>query len=291
MFTIENPSDIEEDKIQQKFILKEDKYENENVNSFFYKNPFVDELSIEKFHAIFKESNQEEYGKEDEIKTISFSPIHTKYHFNVLIHKKRGKIPNKKRKNEDIHLSTDFDNLLRKIQVHYLTFVINLSNDALKVELGEKTQYNFKQIDYQLKKKITHKYLNMLKSFSIKQLLQMEISPKNTKHSKLFNLIIVDKVCKESKFLNKFFDIKYLEFFNNFYYNENKKIDRISFLEKEIIFSYITKPFYCLVQKYESHKNFLVNAVRSAYFYGYNTLIGNNSFKITKKEKEIELKE
>ena len=77
----------------------------------------------------------------------------------------------------------------------------------------------------------------------------MKISPKNTKHYEFDNLITVDKVCKESEFLNEFFDIKYLEFFNNFYYNEDKKIDRISFLGKEIIFSNSTKPFYYLITR------------------------------------------
>ena len=119
----------------------------------------------------------------------------------------------------------------------------------------------------------------------------MKISPKNSKHFEFDNLITLENVCKESKFLNAFFDIKYLEFFNNFYYNEDKKIDRISFLGKEIIFSQKTKPFYFLIQKYESHKNLLINAVKSAYFYGYNTLIGNNSFKVIKNEEEIKLKE
>ena len=296
MFTIENTSDIEEDIFSQKSLSKEDNFVNEKDNCFFYKNAFIEDISFEKLHAIFKQKKPGEYGEEEDIKTISFTPSQPQYHFNILCHKKRGKVANKGKKNVNkkakiVHLSSDFDNLLRKIQVHYLTFVIALSNDALKAQFGEKTKYNFKQIDYKNKKIISHEYVNSLKCCSIKQLLQMKISPKNSKHFEFDNLITLEKVCKESKFLNAFFDIKYLEFFNNFYYNEDKKIDRISFLGKEIIFSQKTKPFYFLIQKYESHKNLLINAVKSAYFYGYNTLIGNNSFKVIKNEEEIKLKE
>ena len=296
MFTIENVSDIEEDIILQKNSPKEDNFANEKDNYFFYKNANIEDFSFEKLQEIFNENNPREYEEEDEIKTNSFSPSQPQYHFNIIIHKKRGKISTKEKKNGNkkvkiVHSSADFDNLLRKIQVHYLTFIINLSNDALRFEFGEKTKYNFKQIDYKNKKLINHNYLNNLKCCTIKQLLQMKISPKNTKHFEYDNLITLSKVCKESAFLDEFFNVKFLDFFNKFYYDEDKKIDKILFLGKEIIFSNHTKPFYFLIQKYENHKNLLINAVRRAYFYGYNTLIGNNSFKIIKKEEEIKLKE
>ena len=296
MFTLENTSDNEEDFLSKKILSKVDNFVNEEENYFFNKNELIEELSFEQLHAIFKEKKPGECGEEEDSKAISLTPSQRQYHFNILIHKKRGKIATKEKnslnkKAKIVHLSSDFDNLLRKIQVHYLTFVIDLCNDALRVEFGEKTKYNFKQIDYEKKKIISHEYVNQLKCHSIKQLLQMKISPKNSKHFEFDNLITFHKVCKESMFLKAFFDIKYLEFFNNFYYSEDKKIDRISFLGKEIIFSSKTKPFYFLIQKNETHKNLLINAVKSAYFYGYNTLIGNQSFKIIKKEEDIKLKE
>lgn len=295
MFTTENHSDFEDDTFSQIICLKEGNLANEKDIFECYKNSIIEEYSLEKYYDIFKAKNEEECREEDKFKTTICSPTKQQYHFNIFTHKKRGKIAkeikNEKNKAKIMHLGSDFDNLLRKIQVHYLSFIINLSNDALRVEFGEKTKYSFKQIDYQLKKVISHEYVNKLKCSTIKQLLKMKISPKNSKHFEYNNLIILDQVCKESKFLNAFFDIKYLEFFNNFYYNIDENMDRVSFLGKEIIFSNNTKPFYFLIHKYKIHKNLLINAVKSVYFYGYNTLIGNNSFKTIKKEEEIELKE
>ena len=92
--------------------------------------------------------------------------------------------------------------------------------------------------------------------------------------------------------MNDFFDFKYLEFFDKFYFNEEKKTDRIIFQGKEIVFSSKTKPFFHLIKKYEAFKNLIIDSAKSIYFYGYNSLIGNNSFKIVKNENvEIEIKE
>ncbi len=228
---------------------------------------------------------------EEEIETKNKSSFSSQANclFNIVNYKRRGKISTGLKKIK--HLSYDFDNLQRKIQVHYLTFIINLCNDALRTEFGNNIPYNFKQIDYQLKKIINLKYVNMLKLKTIKEILKMRISPKNKKFSGNNNSVVLDIVCKESSFLNDFFDFKYLEFFDKFYFNEGKLIEKINFEGKEIIFSEKTKPFYDLIKKNELHKNKYVDAAKIIYFYGYNSLIGINSFKIEKNINEIELKE
>ena len=207
--------------------------------------------------------------------------------FRILSKKKRGK-PNEKSKKSP-HLSTDFDNLQRKIQVHFFTFIINLSNDAIKAVLGSKTPYNFKQIDYKLKIKISHTDVSNLHKLAIKDILKMKISPKNKNFSEFINNEILNAVCQLSKLLEKFFNIKYLEFFNDFYFNEEKETNKIVFEGKEIPFSKETKNFYHLLKKYENYKTLLINSAKRVYFYGYDTLIRNNSF-ITFK-KDLELKE
>ena len=211
--------------------------------------------------------------------------------FNIKKYEKRGKISLGRKKFE--HLGSDFDNLQRKIQVHYLSFVIDFSNDALKAEFGKNTLYNFKQIDYQIKKIINHKFVNKLHSLNIKELLKMDISPKIKHHSKLININTLEKVCKESKFLDNFFNIKYLDFFNKFYFLEGKLINKINFEGKDIVLSKKTKPFYYLLKKKENHKKKIIDCLKSIYFYGYDSLIGINSFKTVKKniKNEIELKE
>ena len=207
--------------------------------------------------------------------------------FRILSKKKRGK-PNEKCKKSP-HLSTDFDNLQRKIQVHFFTFIINLSNDAIKAVLGSKTPYNFKQIDYKIKIKISQTDVSNLHKLAIKDILKMKISPKNKNFSEFINNEILNAVCQLSKLLEKFFNIKYLEFFNDFYFNEEKETNKIVFESKEIPFSKETKNFYHLLKKYENYKTLLINSAKRVYFYGYDTLIRNNSFVTFKKD--LELKE
>ena len=195
--------------------------------------------------------------------------------FLILSEKKRGR-QTKSQKSQ--HLSTDFDNLQRKIQVHFFTFIINLSNDAIKAELGSKTPYNFKQIDYKLKIKISHKNVSNLHKLAIKDILKMSISPKNKNFSEFINNEILNVVCQISKLLESFFNIKYLEFFNDFYFNEEKEINKIVFEGKEIPFSKETKNFYHLLKKYENYKSLLIDCAKRVYFYGQIIIYVNNIY-------------
>ena len=259
-------------------------YLNQNVlNSDKYS-------SIKELKDIFTNLNNHKKSEEVEISDKLDYYIRSNPLFNIKKYKKRGKKISIQKNRQ--HVSYDFDNIQRKIQVHYLTFIINLCNDALKVEFGKKTSYNFKQIDYKLKILTNQKYVNELYSSTIKELLlKKNISPKIKNHSKPLNITTLEKVCKESNFIDKLFNMKYLEFFDKFYFNEGKLIEKINFEGKEIIFSEKTKPFYDLIKKNELHKNKYVEAAKIIYFYGYNSLIGINSFKIEKNINEIELKE
>ena len=58
----------------------------------------------------------------------------------ILIRKKRGR--KEKGKRMKIHGKDNFDNLQTKIQVHFLSFIINLSNDVISSELELKKDYN-----------------------------------------------------------------------------------------------------------------------------------------------------
>ena len=237
-----------------------------------------DNISIEELLKIFSNNN----SNIDNPVSNRNSPL-----FSILIKKKRGKQNEKNKKSP--HLSTDFDNLQRKIQVHFFTFIINLSNDAIKAVLGSKTPYNFKQIDYKLKIKISYQNVSDLHKLAIKDILKMKISPKNKNFSEFVNNEILNAVCQLSKLLQNFFNIKYLEFFNDFYFNEEKETNKVVFEGKEIPFSKETKNFYHLLKKYENYKTLLINSAKRVYFYGYDSLIRNNSFATFKKD--IELKE
>ena len=91
--------------------------------------------------------------------------------FDTSKKKKKGRIPqfsgNKKE-----HTKHCLDNILTKIQVHFLTFIINLSNDALKAKFGEKTTYNFKHLSHKIKKEINYKAFCFNKNCIIKEILK-----------------------------------------------------------------------------------------------------------------------
>ena len=242
-----------------------------------------------------------------EINDKSNLPMPSIFRFDVKVYKERGpKSLGKKRKTESLdkqvmpessckkkkHSRDDFDNIQRKIQVHYLTFIVNFCNDAIKVVYGNNTSHNFKQIDYEIKKTINHKFVNELHSLTIKELLRKKISPKIKRQSEFVNIDTLKKVCEEWDFLDKLFSMKYLDFFNKFYFKEGELINKINFDGKEIVFSNNTKPFYSLIKKNETYKNKIIEIAKIIYFYGYNSLIGINSFKTEKNaECEIELKE
>ena len=170
--------------------------------------------------------------------------------------------------NNKTHRKSDFDNILAKIQVHFINFIINLSNDALKIIKGKNFRKTFKNINYDFKKKINIDYIKKLQSYSIKDILIIDISSKYTTLPKNFNKKLINEVCNSSKWLEQFFNMKYISLFN-YYYNNEKIING-----KEIIFSSKTKSFKDLLEnkKNEDIKELIVDAAKCAYFNGYNSL-------------------
>ena len=147
--------------------------------------------------------------------------------FQTKKHKIRGRIKtnNSNRKN---HGKTADDNVLTKIQDHFFKFLIDISNDVLETYFQTKKNSEcFKQINYDIKRNITSDHVYMLKNCSIKDILQMKISPKYKKYGEDYNKELCDSIYEESKndknliWINKFFDMNYLDVFQE-YYSINK---------------------------------------------------------------------
>ena len=85
--------------------------------------------------------------------------------FKTVLHQKRGRkrLFENNKNGTKIHHSSDFDNIQRKIQVHFINFLIRLANDALKTVFGKKNKLKFKDIKYKFKKTINHNYEENLK--------------------------------------------------------------------------------------------------------------------------------
>ena len=195
--------------------------------------------------------------------------------------KKRGraKINNKGK----IHDGSAFDNLRTKIQVHFFTFIVNVSNDALKTKFGKNLKNNFKNISYEIKKIVKYEVCDKYKNSSIRIILEKDISSKYKCHNKNSNKEILNDVCKRSSWLNDFFNINYLELFN-FYYNNEEELRKIFFKEIDIILSNKTKSFYDLLEKNKAIKKDLIETLKSVYFNGYDNL--KHSFMTIKNEIE-----
>ena len=164
-----------------------------------------------------------------------------------ILKRKRGR---KKLKNFDkaVHGKNDFDNVQRKIKVHFLTFLIDFCNDALLTE-NASPPFTFKHINYKSKMSVNFENTKELKNSSIKDILNLEISPKYKRFNKFENKISLSKI--ESSWLNKLFRLNNKELFKS-YYNHQEPLHKISFENKEIILSTKTKSFFYLLEKIQN---------------------------------------
>ena len=190
---------------------------------------------------------------------------------------KRGRQSTKK-SNKGIHDDSRFDNLIRKIQVHFFSFVIAFCNDAYKKEFKYSDE-SFKNINYKNKITVNFDYTYGLRNLCIKDLLKMKISEKYTKYGKFYNEELLEKIECHSQWLDRLFQMNYLKLFS-YYYNKGKPLDKIVFENEEIILSNKTKSFFYLLEKYEYLRQNLINTVESVYFDGKE--IHENPFTIEK---------
>ena len=248
-----------------------------------------EDLKLEDMRNIFQNTISNIIDKEIDITNpfynLSQSSLYNIQEENSLLNKKRFKIIRKGRKPighnvERRHNSITFDNLQSKIQVHFFSFIIDISNDALVAYFGRNNTFNFKDITYKKKKIIKFESCDIYKNSCIKDILSNEISPKYKKFPKNNNEYTLNEVCKIAWF-NEFFSMNYMDFFKNYYYKE-KPLKEISFKEITITLSKKTKTFYDLLIKYKKDEIELKEAVRRIYFNGYNKIIGKDSFIVKK---------
>lgn len=183
-------------------------------------------------------------------KSINFTNVLSNNKDNMfefkMTKKKRGRKPRNETKLKRVHDASDYDNILRKIQVHFLTFIICFANDLIEYFLPNKKELKFKNLSYNLKKTVNHSYVEKLKNKTIGEILQFDASSKNRKFSNTINKQIFTNVISLSPFLNNFFNMSYLELFNNYYLKCNRTVN----LEGNTInYSPKTKLFTDLVQK------------------------------------------
>jgi hypothetical protein len=248
--------------------------EDDSTDIYFTKSSKIDLQSTDCSTKIFSLTDKDEIYKD---------------FFRTVLHKKRGRKKEnegKTKKNKKCHSSDDFDTIQRKIQVSFISFLVRLANDLLKNIFGQKTKFHFKDVDYELKKIVNHKYIECLKKSNYSDIMKMRISPKNKRFSKFENKETLNKVCKYSPFLKKFFENNYLYIFQKYYctiINNKKEVDIDGF---KVTLSPKTKTLYNLLIKNESNKKKFKSIVEDVYFSEIN-YINNQKFVINPTSQKI----
>lgn len=167
------------------------------------------------------------------VNIIPFLFVVSKDESEDFIRKKRGR---KAVENEDEnenenqpkknHNKFDTDNILTKIQVNYITFIVLFLNFILDFFNYDKSE-RFKQIDYKVKQVVNQNHFNDLKSKKLHEIICMKISPKNKKivtQDAEYNKNLYIKL-QSNPIINRILSQNYLYFFQNIYYKSEKIIN------------------------------------------------------------------
>ena len=267
-------------------------YSDTSSNSFNFMNRTI---PLDDLRFIFIKTKNSFDEMEDDIVNVVENErqnITKKDIFKIKVLLQRGRkreVKEEKRKNNRIHRKNDIDNLLIKIQAHFLNFLINLTNDTLKAKFGKDTSYNFKKIPYCIKKNVKYDFFHKLKNSSIKDILQLEISKKFKTFDKDINKETFNNIYGSSNCLDDFLKMKYTEAFIFYYSNIKAPLHKITFKDKEIILSSKTKSFYYLLKKNDMIKKDLIIIVNKVYF--NRTIYSFDKDSFAERKSKIGLKE
>ena len=166
-------------------------------------------------------------GKENiKERTIKKKKLFNAYIDSEKIKNKNNNFLSKKRRKQDLvkrkHSAGDDDNILRKIQVHFLSFIINYTNDVINTFFKDKTIPRFKNLDYKIKKTVNHRFVEYLKSKKIGDILQLKVSPKMKINDETVNKNIFNIIWEKCPSIHDYLKQNYLSLFKQYYYNNNK---------------------------------------------------------------------
>ena len=192
-------------------------------------------------------------GKRDENKRKQAS--NNKKYFIIGEKKKRGREIKGNKNKLKCHDKNSSDNLLRKIQVHYISFIISFINEILE-NLG--CNQKFFKLDYKFKFNIKKEFVESLKTKNIGEIICNEISSKYKEDSN-YNKKIYEQI-KENEVLKKIFSENYLVIFRKFYYQNKDKINLSEYgLDIEIKLSKKVEMFNDLYNKINSKNQYTKN--------------------------------
>ena len=182
--------------------------------------------------------------------------------------KRRGRkvLYSTKSSKKKTHKADDWDNNTRKIQVHFLNFVGFYSNEDIYYHLKTKDLF-FLKFSYPSKSNVNYDYVEKLKTYNIKELIEnLDISPKykriKIKKDENINKNKLNDLCKYDWFI-KLIKTKFLELFK-IYYNYKNPLREIFFNGKKTTLSKVNN-FYALLQKNKDYEEKLIEVAKAVY--------------------------
>lgn len=184
------PQNIISEKIDLLYI---DEEKNENEELFFIKKQIFTDNKIEPLPSTDSQSKNNNNN-------------------NLL-----NLLKKKKTKRKNSHTKFEKDNAMRKINIHYISFIVKFVNFNIK-KLISKNHPLFSNLCYNFKQKLNNNNFNELKNKTIGEVLKNEGSNKNKRNVVFYkdhNEKVFDSVYKT--ILKDLLDINYIEFFRNVY--------------------------------------------------------------------------
>jgi hypothetical protein len=163
--------------------------------------------------------------------------------------KKRGRQTHL-RKERKTHDKFSADNILRKIQVHFISFIVFFLNDILR---SFAIKERFLKLDYKFINDVKKQNFAELKNKNIGDIISNKISTKYKKDENT-NINLYEHL-KSNETFGKIFSMNYMTFFKMFFMKNEKTIDlRIFGIEKEITLSKETKTYDEFLAKQKDEK-------------------------------------
>ena len=138
------------------------------------------------------------------------------------------------------------DNLLRKVQNHFINFIVSFTNEILN-QLGFNQQFYY--LSYKFKFNVTKNNIIHLRKCTIGEILSNDISPKYIKKCPNFNINVINEL-KNNPVINLLLSENYLYLFKNVYYKSKRIINLQKYgLNKTLILSEKIKMYKDLLTK------------------------------------------
>jgi len=215
------------------------------------------EFPPEYFRPIIKRSKGEKKSTE-----ISAPYFITSYLYSGKKSRGRKVASEKKYTKNKRHLSTDEDNILTKIQVHFLKFLIYFLNDCL-FDNYKKNKICFKKFAHKVTSKVSSNHFNKMKNSTIYDILTETPLSTKYKDNKNTNIELADDL-NQIDWFHKLFGLKFMELFY-VYYNERKQLQIIFLFNREILLSNNTKSYYFLLEKNKKENRNIIEITENNY--------------------------